>query len=90
MNDFYQKLIEAKGGTIAKTERRDTRNRFGELGWVGSCTTFFLNGVTWEYRTGFVYPKRNHGVPYNKVISYEQPNGEFKTVEATEFFSSLI
>lgn len=96
MNEEYQRLIEAKGGLVAKTERRDTRNRYGALGWMGKSTTFILDGVVWEYRTGFVFPKRDHSVPYNKVLSYcdsvsnLKPAPGFTSFDATEFFSKLI
>jgi hypothetical protein len=97
MHEEYQRLIEKAGGVVMKTERKDTRNRLGEFGWVGSETGFILDGVAWQYRTGFVYPKRNHGVTYNKVLSYDddvspkfKPEPGFVSFESTEFFSKLI
>lgn len=87
MNEFYQKLVEAKGGIVLKTERRDSRNRAGVFGWAGKVTTFILDGRTWEYRTGFVYSKDKGQTPYNNVVTYDVT---FDSMPATDFFSQLI
>ncbi|NOS67023.1 MAG: hypothetical protein HOO67_01505 [Candidatus Peribacteraceae bacterium] len=90
MNEEHRKLIEAKDGIILKTERRDTRNRFGECGWLGTQTTFLLAGIIWEHRTGQVFPTRHHPASYNRVVSYDDKLPKFESHEATDFFNRLV